>query len=417
VNSECPFRLENLSDIPAERVMTWRDGKIYGCDGDLLAKAIRDSISYRYHSTIERMQPNEEVAGTENPFTRQPLKAELIHRCVKFCDFHKLEKLFRTTTLQQQARRVTSASASEDAFTRHTTVHLGATLTSITGPPSELADLLDAEDDEYFDTPARNRRIIGRRRFIRPRIASGGSPVSEREPPITPPSLYTDTEPEGVEEPSPEEIVERQMTRITTSLGSIHSIEEAISENLRSLDFYTPINIMSVPLERTRNLVQNIREKTISMEHLRVFIQYIRVHMVPLMREAATIFSIPSLHGHFIRASRGEGVDTTIFSQIRRGLYINRIHSHLERAILLDYASENITMLHIQNILPVVSVLVEFWTKFLDVFGVYFIYGARLDATGEILPVEERRSLAISLISILFHGRFLGQEFEWASMI
>lgn len=422
VNSECPFTLENLADIPVERVMTWRDGKIYGCDGEMLAKAIRDSISYRYHSTIERMQPNEEVAGTENPFTRQPLKAELIHRCVKFCDFHKLEKLFRTTNLQQQARRVTSAFASEDVFTPprdltlRTNVYLRATLPSITRPSTELTDLLDAEDDEYFDTPARNRRIIGRRRFIRPRIVSGGSPMSDEDIPST----HPDTENVSNIDENPissEEIVERQTARITTTLGQMSSTEEAISENLRSLDFYTPINIMSVPLERTRNLVRHIREKTTSMEHLRVFIQYIRVHMVPLMREAATIFSIPSLHGHFIRASRGEGVDTTIFSQIRRGLYINRIHTHLERAILLDYTSEEVTLLHIQNILPVISALVEFWSKFVAVFGAYFVFGARLDATGEILPVEERRSLAISLISILFHGRFLGQEFEWASMI
>ena len=442
VNSECPFTLENLSDIDVDKIMTWRDGKIYGCDGEMLIKAIRDSISYRYHSSIEKMRPDDDVPGTENPFTRQPLKAELIHRCVKFCDYHKLDKIFRTpTNIPPVPRRVITTNV-WDTPLRYMRQPYGNVYTF-------GEDFGDDDDEDFIETPARNRRNIIRRsrpltaplrttenrrstdEDVTPPLRDGERETdSTPPPPPTLPSHHTPSSspptssypPSSPHPPSslppPPPSVETQVRAMTTSLEQMTDLEEVISENLRSLDFYTPIRIMSMPLEMTRNLVISIRDETVTMEHLRDFINYIRVHIIPMIRETSNILGIHTLYNHFRRVTReNQNIDSTVYSHLRRGLYIQHILSHLQRAILLDYSVEDVTLLHIQNMLPLLKSLIEFWNKFITVFGVYFIYGARLEGDREVLPIEERRSLAISLISILYHGRFLGQEFEWASMM
>jgi hypothetical protein len=424
VNSECPFTLENLSDIDVDKIMTWRDGKIYGCDGEMLIKAIRDSISYRYHSSIEKMRPDDDVPGTENPFTRQPLKAELIHRCVKFCDYHKLDKIFRTpTNIPPVPRRVITTNVWDTPLRYMRAPYMNVYTFG--------ADLEDDDDEDFIETPARNRRnIIRRSRPLTAPPARTAENQRSTDEDVTPPlrdaegetdstlSAPTPLPPSLSSLLSPPLSVETQIRAMTTSLEQMSDLEEVISENLRSLDFYTPIRIMSMPLEMTRSLVISIRDENVTMEHLRNFINYIRVHVIPMMRETSNILGIHTLYNHFRRVTReNQNVDTTVYSHLRRGLYIQHISSHLQRAILLDYSAEDVTLLHIQNMLPLLKSLIEFWNKFITVFGVYFIYGARLEGDREVLPIEERRSLAISLISILYHGRFLGQEFEWASMM
>lgn len=358
VNTECPFTLEELSDIPAKKIITWKDDKIYGCNAELLIESIRKGwLSRRLESAIMTMDADYPIDGTQNPFTRKPLNADLIRRCMKYAEFNNIPGIF-----------VTNVRDTYDY--RRRTVRPNRIIATPTTPT----------------TPTTPRRISrGDRRFI--------------------------------QRPEVRDTVVNNPTELISLFEELQSRESSVSECLRRLDFYTPLNAMSLPMEQSIGLLRmmptiNLSQDVSTELTPEVFIRYrreVQDSILPLMRTTSEMMTYSAMVELYRDVNLTQEALGNSYS-LRRGIYASHVH---ELLTIYDHLISNMTgtigPFHRNYLFQMIIHIYNFWKGFID------ICDCILSSPDDVISQDDKRSVAISIISILYSGRFLSDEFEWAA--
>ena len=353
VNTECPFTLEELCDIPSKKIITWKDDKIYGCNAELLIESIRNGyLSRRLEHTIATMDADYPIDGTQNPFTRQPLKADLLRRCMKYSEINNIPGIFVTNV--------------RDTYNYHRRT---------------------VRPNRIVATPPTPRRISrGDRRLIsRPEVRG---------------------------------TVVNNPTELVRLFEELQSRESTISECLRRLDFYTPLNALSLPTEQSIHLlrmmtVDSSQDNNVSNELTpEVFIRYrreVQDSILPLMRTTSEMLTYSSMIDLYRDVNLTQEALGNSYS-LRRGVFASHIH---ELLTIYDHLISNLTdtigPFHHNYLFQIIIHIYNFWKCFIDVCDCI------LSSSDDVISQDDKRSVAISIISILYSGRFLSDEFEWAA--
>ena len=381
VNEDCPYSLETLSDIPSEKIMTWREpfrgipSKIYGCDVDMLIESLRRDIRPAHVRKLEspRTQHGERIKDIINPFTREGLTVDVIRRCNEYTLLKKYTPLYRSSGPVRRPSR-----------SRTTSTH-----------------------DLHNEMGRRRRRGIGSR-YLNLQDDDSDDMINERHTStIQNPLFYVDTLPPFLFG-TPRDAIQH--------LERLLPIAEAVSESFRDLEFYTQETMFTKAITDTIATLRRIEDNSIDVDLLQETASYVDTHILPLIDALSVGTNYPTVTSILTRicANNNRSMSPSLRRRVRQVFQQFRSGARL-RSIALG-------VIETRNLLDTPRVLGESRANIVrladlvyrTIGGILLLTHPSLKDYPELSSEEDRKSLAIIFIGSFFEAGYLGEEFSWA---
>jgi len=387
VNDDCPYSLEALSDIPDDKIMTWREpfhgvpSKIYGCDVEMMIESLRRDIRNVHIRRLENPRTNlgDRMVGILNPFTREGLTVDVIRRCNEYTLLKKQTPLYGTPThVRQTSRRNTSISHDlfQNPLSRRRNSRRGI-------GTRRLRNMVDSDDDIDDEVFMANER----------RTSFDDNPLLNIN--VVSPHLF-----------------ERSHTRAIHKLESLIPIAEAVSEAFRDLEFYTQETMFTRPIIDMISLLRSTADG-VSVDVLEDAVRYLVEHVCPLIQALtvgtnyAAITSVVSR----ISSNSNRAMTSTLRTRIRHVLRMFSMGNleHMSMAVRnAVYSSRGRELLYVTHILSIADIVYR------TMGGILLLAHPPLRDFIDLISEDDRKSFAIIFIGSFFEAEYLGDEFSWA---
>ena len=384
VNEDCPFSLETLSEIPIDKLITWREpyngfpSKMYGCDVDMLIASIRRYIRpYDVRKLLSlRTHPGERISNIQNPFTREGLTVDIIRRCNEYTTLKHQPPIYKsssTNTRPRPSRPVISQDRYQPRIGRRRLRGLGA---------RRLNDLHIDDDDSDTDDIMNVRRT-----------ASEETPLMEVDIRAS-------------------HMIEQSQQEILRKLESLIPIAEAVSESFRDLEFYTHDTMFTRPIMDMIRMV-NYANSGVTRENLEEATQYMMDHIYPLVQAltVGTNYAAVTTVVSRITNNRNRTMPSPMKSLIRRTIQSFR-SGILEHMIVTTrnavYGTRGRTLLYESHLYRIADMIYR------TLGGILLLTHPSLREYPDLNTEDDRKCFAIVFIGSFVEGDYLGEEFSWA---